>query len=217
VTVFIALFSQGYVEFRNFELGVLFHSRPGVQYRALSGRCPVHGKGSSPPLDVSGASDVVTLPLPYEVLGGDAYCSEGGAFLHRPYFHENHEANKYSVNQKLPEVIRPSKAVAVSATMKRSLTYDDAPVSRGNRHSKLLLNRRSMFGGDNDTMFMPQSLLQCEDQEVFQEEQLATRAKTVGCSVDASVWSQHSNEFRSESENEYDRKLRAINIADFLC
>jgi hypothetical protein len=176
----------------------------------------MHGEGSTQSLDADRDSGVVLLPLPYEVLGGQAYCSEGGAFLHRPHFHENHEANKYSVNQTLPEVVRPSKAVAVSVAIKRSLTYDD--VGRGGRHSELLAGRREMFsGGDSDVAHIPRSLLQREDQKELQE-QLATRAKTLGCLLDASeaaAWSQ--DERRSDGAVEHNRKSRAMNITDFLC
>lgn len=92
MTSILLLFSQGYVEYRNFELGVLFHSRPGVRYRAMSGACPLHEELSSADRHTSvSESDVVLLPLPYEVLGGEAYCSESGAFLRRPFFHENRE------------------------------------------------------------------------------------------------------------------------------
>ncbi len=75
------------MELRNFELGVLFHSRPGRQYRALSGSCPMHSTKSC----LVAEEGVVLLPLPYEVLGGQPYCAESGAFLHRPYFHENQQ------------------------------------------------------------------------------------------------------------------------------
>lgn len=71
----------------------MFHRRPGRRYRALTSSCRVHGGDASsvPSMTMHCPPDVVVLPLPYELMGGQPYCGASGAFHHRPYFHEDHE------------------------------------------------------------------------------------------------------------------------------
>eukprot|EP01034_Spumella_vulgaris_P021695 gene21695-27745_t len=218
---------SGYVEFRNFELGVMFHSRPGLRYRALSGKCPLHGQQD--PLASQGASrvsdDVVLLPLPFEVQGGDPYCSESGHFQHRPYFHENHEANKYTVNQKLPQTVVSAKKVVTTAksALKRSMTLDDGAL----RYTELwAANKRAMFAcGEGENALVPRSLelaATAAGGGFLLRDPPATRAKTVGCSLTSvhQKWSQQSDEWGGDGPSlagGVDTKNRSMNITDFLC
>jgi hypothetical protein len=89
---------RGYVEILNFEIGVMFHSRPGKEYRALNPQCPLHSgsyddrdgskssSGSSSGSESPHNDHTVILPFPYDLLRGAPYCHNGkSAFSHRPY------------------------------------------------------------------------------------------------------------------------------------
>mmetsp|Transcript_20900 Transcript_20900/g.30089 ORF Transcript_20900/g.30089 Transcript_20900/m.30089 type:complete len:707 (-) Transcript_20900:169-2289(-) len=90
---------EGCIEYKNFELGVLFHTRnKGTEkrrvYRILDSHCPVHGLGTVSQKGVS--SDVIILPLPYEAVRTKAYLGSNGEFLYEPYFHDPSELPKYN-------------------------------------------------------------------------------------------------------------------------
>ena len=62
----------GYVEYKNFELGVLFQSSKKLQYRALNPTCSRHRSGEFNKKE----GNVCVLPLPYDMLGGEKYYDE---------------------------------------------------------------------------------------------------------------------------------------------
>eukprot|EP01041_Mallomonas_annulata_P012585 gene12585-26502_t len=89
---------EGYIEYKNFELGVLFHSKGNdVQYRALDSSCPGQ-EGRDVQVTVAA---VTVLPVPYELLGGKAYC-DNGRFVTKPYLHDLHELGKVNAQLQLP-------------------------------------------------------------------------------------------------------------------
>lgn len=89
------------VEYRNFELGVLFRTsiKHGLQYRNISDTCELHGKNSSNAtfqgadrLWSEAGADVILLPVPFDLLGGDEYYAPDNAtFMHRPYMTNSEE------------------------------------------------------------------------------------------------------------------------------
>ena len=96
------------VEFRNFELGVLFHSSStrGVEYRAFHPNCPIHQLSSISKRDeTTGAelqssatdgAEIVLLPAPYDLVGGQPYYSvDSATFLHRPYLTNTNEVPSF--------------------------------------------------------------------------------------------------------------------------
>ena len=58
----------GYFEYKNFELGVLFHTSVGKQYRALNPTCPIHQHTKT-----FRDGKVIVLPVPYDMEGGQKY------------------------------------------------------------------------------------------------------------------------------------------------
>lgn len=96
---------QGYIQFRNFELGVLFHSTNRRTYKALSENCPVHSGGENlyrSSASGAGSVEVIVLPVPYDILGGVPYCVDG-KFRRRPYMSDLHELVKVGAQLELPE------------------------------------------------------------------------------------------------------------------
>lgn len=92
--VFIAVLHQGYTDLSNFEIGVMFHTRPDKDYRALNPDCTVHGNSTAIiahgkealAVDMT-KSSVVILPFPFDLEGGVPYYEEDEArFKHRPFF-----------------------------------------------------------------------------------------------------------------------------------
>lgn len=85
------------IEYRNFELGVLFHSSSerGIEYRTYTPSCPVHIDPHhviDPRIPDVVADSPILLPVPYDMIGGKQYyCTESATFLHRPYFNSTEE------------------------------------------------------------------------------------------------------------------------------
>ena len=68
---------QGYIEYRNFELGILFKSTKELQYKALYGDCPVHGKSST--MQSNSSSNDIVLPFPYDLYHhSQPFCNDVG-------------------------------------------------------------------------------------------------------------------------------------------
>ena len=106
---------QGFIEYKNFELGVLYHSGTQqrssidnveadyVQYKAYNRNCTVHRhpvvgppasattKPYTPIVNEEGGK-VIVLPLPYDLLTYDPFCNEKG-FLKEPFFHDKSEVS----------------------------------------------------------------------------------------------------------------------------
>lgn len=109
---------QGYREFRNFELGVLFRSTKTRQYFALNNACsvctrakPFHKITATRINSPSKASQVkheklqysslasipkryapirnITLPYPFHISKAKPYCDHRGKLIIDPYFHED--------------------------------------------------------------------------------------------------------------------------------
>ena len=80
-TVMNPISFQEYIEYRNFELGVLFRSSSDSIYRVHSGNCPIHK-----------ASDVGILPIPY-LLESEPFCDDDLQFVHQPYFRSRYKDN----------------------------------------------------------------------------------------------------------------------------
>lgn len=72
---------QGYIEYRNFELGVLLKSTENKQYQALCGSCPIHGKKATSVAADEKDSNVerIVLPFPYDLYyESEAFCNDVG-------------------------------------------------------------------------------------------------------------------------------------------
>jgi hypothetical protein len=78
-------------DYKNFELGVLFHSTCDLQYRALHSSCPVHSNsdGKDFKFTLNGINYVI-LPLPYDIIEGGSvkYCSDNLMFRFKPFMHD---------------------------------------------------------------------------------------------------------------------------------
>ena len=75
------IYFQEYVEYKNFELGVLFRSNKDRIYRVHSDSCQIHK-----------ANDLGALPIPY-LLESEPFCDENFQFVHQPYFRSRYEDN----------------------------------------------------------------------------------------------------------------------------
>eukprot|EP00981_Chlorochromonas_danica_P002612 scaffold504_cov189-Ochromonas_danica.AAC.47 len=85
---------QGYWEYRNFELGVMFRSSSSRRYRLRHAACPEHGHDPRPVIEVD---NEVYLPLPYQALSLQPFCdSKTGKLLSQPFFSEAQEAVKFA-------------------------------------------------------------------------------------------------------------------------
>ena len=105
---------QGYREFKNFELGILFRSTKTRQYLALNNACPVctrakpfqkitatrendrkpndnESRYSSFGIVPKRYSPIqnITLPLPFNLSNAKPYCNSQGKLVIDPYFHED--------------------------------------------------------------------------------------------------------------------------------
>ena len=87
------------IEFRNFELGVLFHSSkfPGIEYRSFDPCCKEHHLYAVNGIinrDIPG-SNIILLPLPYDLFRGESYyCPDTAVFQHRPFMSNSEEVLK---------------------------------------------------------------------------------------------------------------------------
>lgn len=83
--------------YKNFEIGVLFHSSRQRQYRALSSSCRFHSTDCS--LKTKGRIDCNTyvLPVPYDICSETKYCSDL-EFQIKPFMKSTNEVLYFSIS-----------------------------------------------------------------------------------------------------------------------
>lgn len=87
---------QGYTEYRNFEMGVMFRTSSKRQYKARSADCPLHREDPQSTIrHPEHSRQAVILPIPFKVSGLQAYCDATGHLLQQPFFNDREEAVKY--------------------------------------------------------------------------------------------------------------------------
>lgn len=69
------------MEYKNFELGVLFRSSSERLYHVYSESCQIHS-----------TTDLGLLPIPY-LFESEAYCDDDLQFVHQPYFRSRYSEN----------------------------------------------------------------------------------------------------------------------------
>eukprot|EP01038_Epipyxis_sp_PR26KG_P012574 gene12574-16862_t len=137
---------QGYFEFKNFELGVLFHSDENVQYKALQNSCKIHNNTNNNNLfhpNLTAVNKIIKiLPIPYEISALQPYCDGRGYFTHMPFFHEPGEVHKYSflkaADNNGNKLLIKSKTVAHN-----EYKYNKSEVDLSNEHQMLLSDKTS--------------------------------------------------------------------------
>lgn len=107
---------QGYIEYKNFEIGVMFHSchvdadgdKDSLKdYRGLNRDCKLHSTAEAVAENHHSNSSIRILPVPYDLMDTTLYCEDAaeddvGAFLHRPYFHCDDKVSQFNSQLRLP-------------------------------------------------------------------------------------------------------------------
>lgn len=88
---------SGYWDYKNFELGVLFHSNKDRQYRALCGTCPVHTSNNLKTafVDEKEEKKLIILPFSYDIGEAKPFCNELNQLQRCPFFYPPGEVRKF--------------------------------------------------------------------------------------------------------------------------
>jgi hypothetical protein len=130
---------RGYTEILNFEIGVMFHSRPGKQYKALNPQCPLH---SASPHSASPHSASPHSASPHSASPHSA----------SPHSASPHSASPHSAS---PHSASPHSASPHSASPHNALPHSASPLHNASPHSASAVHSGDVGPLNEDAVILP--------------------------------------------------------------